>query len=323
MVVPAPLLRLGIGVRVAMLGIMPGPGGVLTSAPLGASSAEEKRRERTDRRSEAAPGRRGAASRVTKRRVLTLAGDIAAVIVLIAAIVFAVNHERPIFAGQPSVVQSLAERLPATKPILAPLAAPADTGRLAALLKSPQFATDSAAFAADLVRTGRMSQERADSIAYYAVREAYQDGIPPAVIFGVMLTENALFVSNALSNVGAVGLMQVYPKIWLKELGDKFGTDLASDSTNLKYGVYILSEYIKKKSGEQMATPSEVQKGLLKYNGCVKGTNTPNCRTYPTKVKNYVERQAEALCGDKTFYQCIGKPFMDGLLGRRVASTAQ
>lgn len=260
---------------------------------------------------------------VTKRRVLTLLGDIAAVIVLIAAIIFAVNNERPIFAGQPSVVQSLAERIPATNPIVTPLPAPTDTGRLAARLRSPQFAVDSAAFAADLVRTGRMSQQRADSIAYYAVREAYQYGIPPAVIFGVMLTENALFISNALSNVGAVGLMQVYPKIWLKALGDKFGTDLASDSTNLKYGVYILSEYIKKRGNEQTATATEVQKGLLKYNGCVRGTNTPNCKTYPSKVKNYVEREAASLCAGKTFYQCIAKPFMDGFLGHNtVASTA-
>ena len=127
-----------------------------------------------------------------------------------------------------------------------------------------------------------MSQSRADSIAYYAVREAYQRGIPPAVIFGVMLTENALFVSNALSNVGAVGLMQVYPKIWLKALGDKFGTDLASDSTNVKYGVCILAEYIKH-TGAQV-TPSEVQKGLLRYNGCVQGTNTPGCYRYPSRV---------------------------------------
>jgi soluble lytic murein transglycosylase-like protein len=242
---------------------------------------------------------------------------VAAILVLVAAIVFAVEHERPIFAGQPSVAQSLTERVPLTKPLLAPKPSP-DTGRLAELLASPRFAADSANFAADLVRTGHVSPARADSIAYYAVREAYIDGIPPAVIFGVMLTENALFISNALSNVGAVGLMQVYPKIWLKELGNRFGTDLSSDSTNVKYGVYILSEYIKH-TGNQV-TASDVQKGLLKYNGCVKGTNTPNCRTYPTKVKNYVERQAESLCGDKTFYQCIGKPFMDGLLGRRDAS---
>ena len=247
-------------------------------------------------------------------------GDIDPIVVLIAAIIFAVNHERPIFAGHPTIVQSLAERVPASKPILGALTAPKDTGRLAALVASPQFAADSAAFAADLVRTGRMSQERADSIAYYAVREAYDRGIPPAVIFGVMLTENALFVSNALSNVGAVGLMQVYPKIWLKALSDKFGTNLAADSTNLKYGVYILSEYIKPRTGTQTVTANDVQRGLLRYNGCVRGTNTPNCRTYPTKVKNYVERGAESLCGDKTFYQCIAKPFMDGLLGKGSAA---
>lgn len=291
--------------------------GDLTSAPLTPSPAVDERRERSDRREQGTAGRRGSAKK-RNRRIAALVGDVAAIVVLIAAIVFAVNHARPIFAGQPTVVQSLTERVPATKPVLG---VPQDTGRLAVLMASPQFAADSAAFSEDLVRTGRMKQERADSIAFYAVREAYERGIPPAVIFGVMLTENALFVSNALSNVGAIGLMQVYPKIWLKELGDRFGTDLASDSTNVKYGVYILSEYIKPKRGSDTVTASDVQKGLLRYNGCVKGTNTPNCKTYPTKVKNYVERQAESLCGDKTFYQCVAKPFMDGLLGRSVAST--
>ena len=286
---------------------------MLIGPRLATLATDGERRARADRRGQATPGRRSARISAGKRRLLTLLGDVAAIFVLVAAIVFAVTHARPIFAGQPSVVQSLANRVPLTKPLLVAQPA-ADTGRLAALLASPQFAADSTNFAADLVRTGHVSAARADSIAYYAVREAYLDGIPPAVIFGVMLTENALFISNALSNVGAVGLMQVYPKIWLKQLGDRFGTDLSSDSTNVKYGVYILSEYIRH-TGNQV-TPSDVQKGLLKYNGCVKGTNTPNCRTYPTKVRNFVEKQAESLCGDKTFYQCIAKPFMDGLLGK-------
>src|SRR5947207_12266784 len=304
-----------MGVRVAMHFRMPGSVDVLTGGELAPSLAEgDERRERTDRRHDTTPGRRGDKHAARKRRIFALLGDVGVIVVLVAAIIFAVNHARPIFAGQPSVAQSLAERVPLTKPLLAPTIPAPDTGRLATMMASPQFAVDSAALRADLVRTGRMSQERADTIAFYAVREAYERGIPPAVIFGVMLTENALFVSNALSNVGAVGLMQVYPKIWLKALGDKFGTDLASDSTNVKYGVYILAEYIKH-TGAQV-TPSEVQKGLLRYNGCVRGTNTPNCKTYPTKVKNYVERQAESLCGDKTFYQCIAKPFMDGLLGK-------
>src|SRR5438105_7930471 len=260
-----------------MLGRMPGSGAVPIEPELSSVPVEDEgeRRARMDRRHESASERRGRRVNVGKRRVLTLIGDIGAIVVLVAAIVFAVNHERPIFAGQPSVAQSLTERVPMTKPLLGKPSA--DTGRLASLLASPAFAADSANFAADLVRTGRMSQARADSIAYYAVREAYDRGIPPAVIFGVMLTENALFVSNALSNVGAVGLMQVYPKIWLKALSDKFGTNLAADSTNLKYGVYILSEYIKPRTGTQTMTANDVQRGLLRYNGCVRGTNTPNC----------------------------------------------
>jgi hypothetical protein len=133
-------------------------------------------------------------------------------------------------------------------------------------------------------------------------------------VFGVMLTENALFVSNAMSNVGAVGLMQVYPKIWLKELSEKFGTDLASDSTNLKYGIYILKQYIKTDSGA--VTSKNLATGLLHYNGCVKGTNTPNCHAYPSKVKTYVEKAGTSICGDKTFYDCIAKPFIAGLFGK-------
>jgi soluble lytic murein transglycosylase-like protein len=274
-----------------------------------------ERRSSRDRRSASSEGRRGSTVPGKKRLLLAALRDMGAIVILVAAIVYAVNHVRPIFAGRPSVAQSLAERVPIAKPILVP-EQPSDTGELAEALKSPRFESDRQAFAEDLVRTGRMSQERADSIAYYAVREAYQRGIPPAVIFGVMLTENALFVSKAMSNVGAVGLMQVYPKIWLKALGTEFGTDLAADSTNLKYGVYILSEYIKPKKGTTQVTATDVNRGLLRYNGCVRGTNTPNCKTYPRKVKNYVERQAESLCGDKSFYDCIAKPFMVGLLGK-------
>src|SRR5579862_9484492 len=160
-----------------------------------------------------------------------------------------------------------------------------------------------------------MDQARADSIAYYAVREAYRRGIPPAVVFGVMLTENSRFISTALSNVGAVGLMQVYPKVWLEALKGRFGTDLSADSTNLKYGVYILSTYIKTDQGKALA--AAVNTGLLHYNGCVKGTNTPMCHTYPSKVAGYVNKLGNAMCGTKTFYQCIASPFLAGFFGKK------
>ncbi len=232
-------------------------------------------------------------------------------------IIFCVDHVHPIFTNQPSLAAKLTHAVPATKAILPPK----DTGTLAALLASPQFDKDRAAFSAALVKTGHVTPPRADSIAYYAVRESYVEGIPPAVVFGVLLTENALFVSNAMSNVGAVGLMQVYPKIWLKALQDKFGSDLASDSTNLKYGIYILKQYIHSDSGA--VTAKNVSSGLLHYNGCVHGSNTPNCGTYPSKVKAYVEKAGTSICGDKGFYDCIAKPFMSGLFGKRDSTAAQ
>jgi soluble lytic murein transglycosylase-like protein len=240
--------------------------------------------------------------------------DALIIVATVSAIVFSVRHVNPIFSGQPTVAASLTKALPIAKAAF-PAAGPKDTSQLAQLMASPQFEKDRKAFAADLVATGRMNQARADSIAYYAVRESYRNGIPPAVVFGVLLTENARFVSGAMSNVGAVGLMQVYPKVWLKALSAKFGSDLASDSTNLKYGIYILKQYVKSDSGA--VTSNDAAKGLLRYNGCVHGTNTPNCKTYPNKVKMYVEKAGNAICGDKSFVDCIAKPFIAGLLGKR------
>jgi hypothetical protein len=272
------------------------------------------RRHDPDRRNEPDHGRRGMGAGPQGRPLRIIARDVLIGISALVAIVFTVQRVHPIFANQPTVAASLMKEVPATKAVLNPPVPPKDTGRLAQLLKSPKFEADRRAFSADLMRTGRMTQARADSIAYYAVREAYVEAIPPAVVFGVMLTENAKFVSGAMSNVGAVGLMQVYPKVWLKELRARFGSDLASDSTNLKYGIYILKTYVKSDSGK--VTAQNISKGLLRYNGCVLGRNTPNCKTYPSKVKTFVEKQGSSLCAAHDFYDCIAKPFVAGLLGK-------
>ena len=241
---------------------------------------------------------------------------------LLAAIGYTASLMKPVYAGRAPVVGKVIRSVAPPAPTVIPPASPlADSVRV--IEASPEFADQKRRFAADLVRTGRMSQARADSIAHFAVREAFLRGVPPAVIFGVMLTENAQFISRAQSNVGAVGLMQVYPKVWLKELSKKFqDPNIAADSTNLRYGVFILQHYLKPRTKNAepqhvVATaPGSLMKGLLRYNGCVRGTNTPRCHTYPSKVQRYVERDAQALCGDQDFYACIARPFMAGLLGR-------
>jgi hypothetical protein len=277
----------------------------------------DERRHGTDRRAggEGGESRRGRRPPSQRERIAKMIGrDAVLVVVTLAAIIVGIRVTNPIFTNQPKVVESLMEKAPITKAVLDTMAPVTDTLR-AAIVALPEFERDRKAFASDLVATGHMDPARADTVAYYAVREAYLRGIPPAVVFGVMLTENSRFVSSALSNVGAVGLMQVYPKVWLKALQEKFGSDLSTDSTNLKYGVYILSTYIKTDRGAAQATA--VNKGLLRYNGCVRGTNTPHCKNYPSKVAGYVKKQGGSICGDKNFYDCIAKPFVEGFTGSR------
>jgi hypothetical protein len=285
-----------------------------------------ERRTRGERRRDPGPrGRRGAPrppGRVA-RALRTAGGYLFAIVTLLCVIAYTVTRMRPIYAGKPGVAEQLAARVPAKEAVLPILQAVTgknprrDPAAVDAMLASPQFDADRRNFASDLVSTGRMAQGRADSIASFAVREGYIRGIPPALIFGLMLTENATFVSRATSNVGAVGLMQIYPKYWLKPLGKRFGTDLENDETNIQYGVYIMQEYLKPTQGQSMS-PEQIRKGLLRYNGCVRGTNTPRCHTYPNKIARYVERDAKALCGNKGFYECITRPFVSGLLGRDI-----
>lgn len=288
----------------------------MTDGPANDKAVPSERRDRTDRRTVPGPSRRGQKNSKWKKIVAIVGRDTLLVIGTVSAIVFGVRVTNPIFANQPSVVATLVKDAPITKALLDTTVMITDTAR-AEIVASPEFERDRQAFAADLVATGHMDPARADTVSFFAVREAYLRGIPPAVVFGVMLTENSRFVSKALSNVGAVGLMQVYPKVWLKALEKKFGSDLATDSTNLKYGVYILSTYIKTDRGK--AAPAVVNKGLLRYNGCVRGTNTPHCQNYPEKVAGFVKRQGGSICGDKGFYDCIAKPFVAGFTGTKPA----
>jgi soluble lytic murein transglycosylase-like protein len=175
-------------------------------------------------------------------------------------------------------------------------------------LRSAQFEQDRLAFLADLVGTGRVGHARADTLATFAVREAYKRRVPPALVFGVLLTENSTFKSRARSSVGAVGLMQVYGKVWVPTLGKLFGRNLADDETNLRYGVHILSGYLYRSASKVATAERALSRGLLRYNGCVRGTNTPTCHRYPNKVRAAVEQYAVAQCGAGGYAECVEAP---------------
>ncbi len=179
-------------------------------------------------------------------------------------------------------------------------------------MRHPQFERDVAAFAADLRGTGNIESLRADSVARVAVREAYHRRIPPALVLGVMLTENDRFKRSARSKVGALGLMQIMPRLWTPNLGPILGRNLRDDETNLRYGVYILKHFAKRTS-DTLDAGDVLRTALLSYNGCVRGTNTPDCRAYPEKVRRHVEQDGRSVCSGRPFDQCVALPLWAAL----------
>lgn len=125
-----------------------------------------------------------------------------------------------------------------------------------------------------VLRRYTKNEEIADRIADALVIEGRKKQIDPVLLVGVMLTEDAKLDPRAKSNVGARGLMQVMPfhsGQW--GCGSK---DLYNIESNICHGVSVLAQTIKK--------TSNLNRALLAYNGCVKGRNTKNCHTYPSKV---------------------------------------
>jgi len=120
-------------------------------------------------------------------------------------------------------------------------------------------------------------------IAQAIVVQGGKKNINPALLVGVVLTEDAKLDPNAKSFVGARGLMQVMPFHAGKWKGCS-SADLFAIDSNICHGVSILADLIKR-------SPS-VASALQRYNGCVRGTNTPNCHTYSGKVLKFAEQAA-------------------------------
>ena len=126
---------------------------------------------------------------------------------------------------------------------------------------------------------------RAERIADALIREGGKKHIDPVLLMGLLIAENAKFDTVARSNVSARGLMQVMPfhsGKWGCESGNLMDVD-----TNICHGVAILASYIK-------GSPN-LQRALLRYNGCVRGTNTPRCHTYSGKVLRFADQVASQM----------------------------
>jgi soluble lytic murein transglycosylase-like protein len=116
--------------------------------------------------------------------------------------------------------------------------------------------------------------ELADRVAAAVVYEAERNRMSPSLLAAVLLIENAPFDTTAISSQGAVGLMQVMP-VHIGSYGCP-SPDLNSVEANICHGARLLHTYIKRAGSLPLA--------LKRYNGCVRGRNTPRCHRYPGRV---------------------------------------
>ena len=137
---------------------------------------------------------------------------------------------------------------------------------------------------------GRFNDDRllVRRISGAVLRESRRQQVPPSLIVAVLLTENTTLRPEAESTVGARGLMQVMPFHAGARLCNS--DDLVDVDSNICHGTLILARNLR--------TTSTSVAALLRYNGCVRGTNTPDCHRYPGRVLARASRvRQEILAG--------------------------
>ena len=112
-------------------------------------------------------------------------------------------------------------------------------------------------------------------IATSLVREGRRAEIDPQILMAVLLVENPWLNPEARSPVGARGLMQVMPGH--RGQWKACPENMDSIEGNICYGAQIFRDYLRMSKGNY-------EVALLRYNGCVRGTNTPTCGSYPQHV---------------------------------------
>lgn len=195
--------------------------------------------------------------------LLALAHGVGASALLAAGVVYTLNHQKPRYIKPGELLQ-----LPAS------------------MVVAPPPLTEQVFRVSSVLRKYTKDTVRANTIANAIIREGGKRNLDPALLVGLLLTENARLDPQARSNVSARGLMQVMPfhaGKW-KSCPSK---DLADIDSNICYGTSILADLVRR-------SPS-MKAALQRYNGCVRGTNTPNCYTYSGKVMKYADQAASAM----------------------------
>lgn len=128
----------------------------------------------------------------------------------------------------------------------------------------------------DIVQTIKpwvSDEKEAEAIARWVYVYSKHFNLSPELVLGVISVESR-FDHFAVSNVGAIGLMQVMP-FWKEELGET-SDNLLEIETNVRYGCAILRHYIDRYK--------RLDRALAAYNGSL------GRQKYPNKVFDSMKR---------------------------------
>ena len=179
-------------------------------------------------------------------------------VLLVSGAVWTISQQHPLYANQGKLLRLPAAIVDASQP------------------------TEQAFRIGEVLNQYTHDRALAFRIADALVDQADKEHIDPALLVGVLLTEDATLDPHARSSVGARGLMQVMPLH-----SGKWGcgsSDLFNIESNICHGVQILKEAMRSAPNTRVA--------LLRYNRCVRGRNTPNCHLYDDKVLRHAGRAA-------------------------------
>lgn len=132
--------------------------------------------------------------------------------------------------------------------------------------KQPDF--DQLVWTKDIIQTIRpwvADESEAETIAKWVYTYSVRFDLSPELILGVIAVESR-FDHFAVSNVGAVGLMQVMP-FWKEKLGSK-DDNLLKIETNIRYGCAIIRHYVDRYK--------RLDRALAAYNGSLGQLKYPN-----------------------------------------------
>jgi hypothetical protein len=121
--------------------------------------------------------------------------------------------------------------------------------------------------------------EVAEQAAAALLHQAERLRLSPSLLGAVLLIENTPLDPAAVSSQGAIGLMQVMP-VHRGSYG--CSPDLVAIETNICHGASILKHMVRRTKSVPLA--------LKRYNGCVRGRNTPRCYRYPGRVLRTASR---------------------------------